>query len=357
MPWTPDSPDDIAARLAAGWEAEFADAVPEGVDASSAIAPWAALARAPALALYTTQLGFAAEVADFFPDTCAVDVVPKHAADAGLYQAAPQAAGGFAAPPAGSTVGTVIPIGVTLGGGAYRVTSAVTVDGTGTESVPVAAVVAGAAGNLAAGTVLALDSPIAGLAAQRLTVDVDGLTGGSDQETLEQLRARVIAWRRRRGHGGGPGDYTAWAQNVYPLAIIKELPLWSGLGSVGLAVAFPGRAATSTEMSRIQAAVLAARPVTVSALTVLAATITPLALTIALDPDTTAVRAAVTAAYAAFLAAEPGIGGTVDYSRLRAALSSASGEYRHRLTTPVADVVAGTTEMFIPGSTTWASWS
>lgn len=356
MPWAPDSPDTIAARLAAGWEEEFADVTPDGVDASSAVAPWSALARAPGDVLYGVELGFAAEVQDFWLDTCDESLVAEQAARLGLYQAPAQAHSGFANPPAGSTPGTIIPINATLGGGLYRVTAPVTIDGTGTESVPITAVTAGAAGEVEDGAVLNFDSPIGGLAAQQLTVDADGITGGSKQETLEELRQRAIAWRRRRPMGGGPGDYATWATNVYPRAIVKELPLWGGLGRVGVAVAFPGHTATPTEVSRIQAAIEARMPIDVAALAVLAATVTPLTLTLAIDPDTTAVREAVTASYAAFLAGEPGIGGTVDISRLNEAISSAAGEYRHRLTSPSVDVVAGATELFIPGVITWAAW-
>lgn len=356
MPWTPDAPDVIAARLATGWEGEFADAAPGGVDASSAVAPWSALARTPAEALYGTQMGFAAEVQDFWIDTCDESLVPAQAARLGLYQAPAQRNSGSANPPAGSTPGTLIAIGATLAGGLYRVTVSIEVDGSGAESVPIEAVDFGAAGALDPGTILEFDSPIGGLAAQQLTVDGEGVSGGSPQETLEQLRQRAIAWRRRRPQGGGPSDYATWATNVYSQAIVKELPLWGGLGRVGVAVAFPGRVATTTEINRIRDAIEAQMPIDVMALTVLAATVTPLDLQLAIDPDTTAVRAAVTASYAAFLAAEPGIGGEVDLSRLGEAISSAAGEYRHRLLSPTTDPVAGATELFIPGTIDWAAW-
>ncbi|MBW6402025.1 baseplate J/gp47 family protein [Roseomonas sp. HJA6] len=357
MPWIPDAPEAIAARLAAAWEAEFQHEVPDGVDASTAVAPWSALARSPAQALYGTQLGFAAEVRDFWLDACDEDLVPEQAARLGLSQAVAQRSGGNANPPAGSTVGTVIPVNATLGGGRYRVTGARTVDGTGTEVVPILAVTAGVAGDVAAGTVLAFDSPIAGLAAQQLTVDADGISGGSEQETMEELRQRAIAWRRRRPKGGGPGDYISWTQAIYPKAIVKELPLWAGLGRVGVVVGMaPGRAATSTELSRIGTALRAQAPLDVADLTAMSAVIVPFDLTLAVDPDSTAVRAAVQAALATFLAAEPGIGGTVDLSRLWEAISSAAGEYRHRIIAPAADVVGTTRQLFVPGTITWVAW-
>lgn len=361
MGYTPDTPDQIAARLAAAGEAEFAAVQPDGVDASSANAPLAALYRAPAQALYLAGLALAAEVQDFWLDTCDVGLVPEQAARLGLSQAPAQRSGGFANPAAGAVPGTIIPANATLGGGLYRVTVATTLDGSGAEDVPLEAVAAGIAGDLPAATVLALDSPIAGLAAQSLTVDANALTGGSAQETLEQLRARAIVWRRRRPKGGGPGDYIAWTQAIYPNAIVKELPLWAGLGRVGVAVAFvaadgSARVATGTEQTRIGQALVAQAPLDAAAITVLAATLTPLPLTIKLLPDTTAVRAAIANAFALFLAAEPGIGGTVELSRLDEALSSAAGEYAHRRTTPAAAVVAGATELLVPGTITYEAW-
>ncbi|MDO9501381.1 baseplate J/gp47 family protein [Falsiroseomonas sp.] len=362
MGFTPDTPAQIASRLAAAGEAEFAAIPPDGVDASSANAPLAVLYRAPAQALYLAGLALAAEVQDFWLDTCDVTLVPEQAARLGLSQAPAQRAGGFGAPAPGATPGTIIPAEATLGGGLYRVTAATTLDGTGVEAVPLEAVSAGVAGDLAAGTLLALDSPIAGLAAQSLTVDANGLTGGSAQETLEQLRARAITWRRRRPKGGGPGDYIAWTQAVYPNAIVKELPLWGGLGRVGVAVAFVGadggaRVATTTEQSRILDALVAQAPLDAEAITVLAATLTPLDLTIAVTPDTTAVRAAVSNAFALFLRAEPGIGGTVELSRLDEALSSAAGEFANRRTAPATPVVAGETVLLVPGTITFEAWS
>ena len=71
-------------------------------------------------------------------------------------------------------------------------------------------------------------------------------------------------------------------QALYPKAIVKELPLWGGLGRVGVAVAFaPGRVATTTELSRIEVALVAQAPIDAEAITVLAATVTACALSAA----------------------------------------------------------------------------
>jgi len=357
MPYDPQSPDQIAARMAAAAEADFAGIAADGVDASSANAPLAVVYGPPALALYGQRLTISAQVDDFFVDKCRVELVPAHAARWGLSQAAAQYAGGFASAPSGSASGTPIPAGTTLGSGLYQVAVTGAANGAGTESIAIVATIAGVAANLAPGTVLALDSPIAGLAAQQLTIDADGLTGGSEQETQEQLRGRTVATIRRRSKGGGPGDYITWVQNLYPAAIVRELPLWTGLGTCGVAVAFPGRTASSTEVTRIQAALAAAAPVTVSAITVVAATITPVALGLSVSPDNTSTRAAISSAFAAFLAAEPGIAGLLEMSRLDAALSSAAGEYAHRRTAPAGNIQAGAAELLVPGTITYAAWT
>jgi uncharacterized phage protein gp47/JayE len=131
-----------------------------------------------------------------------------------------------------------------------------------------------------------------------------------------------------------------------------------GLGSVGVVVAtgsaLAPTAPTPAELARVQEVLDANRPVTALALAV-PATIAPLALTIRLEPDTAAVRGAVTEGLRLFLAGEPGIGGVIRRSRLSEAISSASGEFAHRLDLPAADVALAPTALATLGAITWAA--
>lgn len=359
MPYAPPTPQEISDRLSAGFESAFRDVTPEGVDATSANAPFGVLADVLAQGLYGNHLHLGTLARDFFVDTCDASLVPRHAARWGLSQ--------IPAEPAAGTVqfagadGTALPAGIILtapSGALYTTQASVTIAG-GTASVPVEAEEPGAAGNQPAGTVLQLVSPVAGLSAQSATVDAQGLSGGFDTETLEALRSRTIARIRRRSRGGGPGDYEDWVRNIDPnVGWVAEKPLWVGLGSVGVVVAMrPGRAPTEVELDRIEAGLAAVRPIAVRQLVVLPAVIRPVDLVLRVTPDTTAVRAAVAEAFALFLAAEPGIGGTIDWMRLNAALSSAAGQYSHRMPSPAADIVLGATELAVPGTIAWEPWS
>lgn len=78
-----------------------------------------------------------------------------------------------------------------------------------------------------------------------------------------------------------------------------------------------------------------------------------MAVTVALNPDTTATRAAATAALAQQLREDATIGGTIHLSRLDAALQNASGEFSHARSAPAADVTAAATTLSILGTVTF----
>lgn len=100
----------------------------------------------------------------------------------------------------------------------YKVVAAVQI-GTGATAVSVKCTTAGSAGNLAAGVTLTLVDPIAGVSGT-LTVDVAGLAGGEEQETVDNWRARVVdEWQvvtTRGARSGKPEDYRFWAKSAHP---------------------------------------------------------------------------------------------------------------------------------------------
>ena len=356
MPLPLPQPGEIAERLAAGFEAGFAPMLAPGevVDARSPTSPLAILGRVQSMAAFELHLALQRLAEELFPDTASADLA-RHAGVWGVPRRA-------AVPAAGNVTftgvdGLVLPSGIALQLG---ITGAVTTAGGiiagGTLTVPAVAAAAGAAGNVPAGTLLPLVAPIAGLTAQAATVAAGGLTDGLDEEAEEDWRGRVLARIRAGVPYGQAGGYARWALDVPGVAAAAERPGWLGLGSVGVVVAggtarapvVPGAAL----LASVQAALDANRPVTALAVAV-PVTLQPVALQIRLAPDTAAVRAAVAEAFALFLAAEPGIGGTVARSRLSEALSSAAGEYSHRLDAPAADIALGPAVLAVPGAITW----
>jgi uncharacterized phage protein gp47/JayE len=94
----------------------------------------------------------------------------------------------------------------------YQTTADATVSTTPTP-VSLRANTAGAAGNLAAGAILALVAgpPGGGVDSSAVVVSMDG---GADEETDDELRVRVLARIQKPPMGGDASDYEAWALQV-----------------------------------------------------------------------------------------------------------------------------------------------
>ena len=82
------------------------------------------------------------------------------------------------------------------------------------DLISVNAVTAGSVGNLAAGTVLQLETPIAGVAME-VTIASD-FTGGADQESTGDWRLRVAERLSERQRIGDADDYARWAKASHP---------------------------------------------------------------------------------------------------------------------------------------------
>lgn len=237
----------------------------------------------------------------------------------------------------------------------YQTTANATVVGT-VATAPIVAVVAGAAGNRAAGQSLNLVSPVLGV---QPTATAGLLSGGSDQEMDDALRARFIARIQTPPQGGAAPDYVAWALQVPGVTRAWCYPQELGVGTVtvrfvrdndGTGAAIIPDAA---EVAAVQAYINSVRPVT-AATYVLAPTSVPLNFTIqGLVPSTTDVQAAVQAELQDLLLREAVPGGTLLLSHIRAAISAATGENDYVLVSPSANVVMTTGNISTMGSITW----
>ncbi len=308
--------------------------------------------RVQAAALHTVY-GYLDYLArQLLPDTADSDYLDRHASWWGVQRKAASAASGTVTLTA--VDGVVIPAGTVLqraGRGDYQTTAETTAVG-GAITVPVEATFTGAAGNLTAGALLTLVSPIVGAQSTAVAVSI---TGGADTEADEDLRARIRERIRLPPHGGAKHDYITWALELPGVTRAWAYPSHLGLGTVGVTFVLDGREdiiPTSEEVEAVQAYIDARRPVTAD-VTVFAPATDLLDLSIRLTPDTTAARLAVEAELRDFLGREAEPGGTIYLSRLREAISSADGEYRHDLISPAADVVLATGHIAILGTITW----
>lgn len=258
--------------------------------------------------------------------------------------------------------GTLIPkqtVYVRDDGVTYETTADVFI-GLGITVVNVVALEAGANSNLGAGETLTLESPIVGVDSDA-TVDSQGISGGSDEETDEELRARLLQRLRDPPTGGSDQDYIAWALSIAGVTRAWVFRHENGLGTVTVRFVrdndvpiFPD----AGEVTTVQDYIDSQRPTTAE-VTVEAPTQLDVDFDIALDPDTTAIRDEVAASLTELLQreGEPGDGlgaGTILLSQIRTAIGVAVGDGDYTLTDPVADVVPAVGELPVLGTITWS---
>lgn len=227
----------------------------------------------------------------------------------------------------------------------------------GVATADVQAVLAGAAGDTTAGAaVLQLSPALAGVV---LEVEVlsPGLLDGSDAETDEELRARVVARLRAGSRGGSAADYEVWALEVGGVSRAWALPLHLGPGTVGVTffVSSGGGAPIpdSGKVAEVQAYIDARRPVTAEA-TVFAPGLANVNVTLAVTPNTTAVHAAVQTALEELFEREAAPGATILLSHIREACSTAAGETNSVVTVPSADVTVAGGSVAVLGTLTFS---
>lgn len=236
----------------------------------------------------------------------------------------------------------------------YQTTALGTISG-GSTTVAVVAVEGGAASNAVAGVALSLVSPVTGVNGSA-TVASGDLTGGSDRETDDALRDRLLARIHQPPHGGAANDYEAWALEVAGVTRAWVYPAELGLGTVTVRFVRDDDASIipdAAEVAAVQAHIDALRPVTAQ-VTVVAPVAVPLNFTIQLTPNTATVRAAVQAELEDLIKRESEPGGAILLSHIREAISIAAGETNSIVTVPAADVTHTTGQMATMGTITWA---
>src|SRR5699024_2421374 len=95
--------------------------------------------------------------------------------------------------------GSVIPEGFIITTGddiPFETTEESEIDGTGESEVPIQAIEPGTVGNVPAGTITEIINPIVGIDS---VINQEGTTGGRDEETDEEFRARYILSVSRGG--------------------------------------------------------------------------------------------------------------------------------------------------------------
>lgn len=237
----------------------------------------------------------------------------------------------------------------------YTLDADVTIAG-GTATGAVTAVEAGAAGNAVEDTRLTLTSPIGGIQSVTL-VGADGLTGGNDIESDEELRARVIRRWQQPSQGGAKHDYVDWALEIPGVTRAWSYPLQLGDGTVMVIIVMDNKIGTIIpsigEVATAQAYIDTKRPATAD-VSVIAPTAVAVDFEVHLNPNTLAVQTAVRAELEDFIRRESEPGGTLYASRIDEAVSAATGEFDHAVITPAGNVVRTFGEISVLGNITFA---
>ncbi len=175
-----------------------------------------------------------------FPQSAEGPSLDRHAQLRGLARLSGTCASGqivFGRDEAGENV-VVIPAGtVCLTEGLIRfetLTEGVIEAGTTQVSLPARAVSAGSAGNVFAGRITMMSLPPSGCAWCR---NPAAMTGGRDEESDAELRARVLSTYARLPNGANAAYYESEALSRPGVAAVNVLPRVNGRGSVGVVVA------------------------------------------------------------------------------------------------------------------------
>lgn len=294
----------------------------------------------------------------------------NHAYEYGLTRKSATAATGVCT--ATGTNGVSISAGTQLlsaAGQVYETDSAVTISG-GVASLNFTASEAGEDGNDEAGISLTFVTPITGVNTSA-TVDSDGISGGADEETDDELRARILFRKRYPPHGGAAFDYEAWALEVSGVTRAWCFSEYSGSGTVGVAFVrdndtatiIPNSAQRTTVRDYIVSHTDPATGITVGCpvtaepgLTMIELTPLSVDLEISIYPNTSAVTNAVEDAIEDLIKTEGGPGETIYLSKISEIISLTPSEERHTIISPTTDITANTSQVHVLGTITFTNY-
>lgn len=241
------------------------------------------------------------------------------------------------------TNGTTIPEGteLQLADGTLFVSTADAAVSSGSASVSVRASVAGADGNADAGAKISLTGPIAGIDSDGVVAS-GGLSGGSDEEDIEDYRTRLLLRIQTPPRGGAEGDYVTWALEVAGVTRAWEFPHRMGVGTMALTfvrdddddlIPDAGEVATVQEYVDGKAPADIRSYSNTQRVFVFAPVAHHVTMTVAIAPNTAAVQDAVKASIAdLFLREAEPEESTPLLSRIDEAISTATGETDHEIT-------------------------
>jgi uncharacterized phage protein gp47/JayE len=257
--------------------------------------------------------------------------------------------------------GTVVPIATQLtapNGTQYETTQLTVLLADAPITVTARALDPGSQGNLDAGDTITVSTPVPGLDNEATVVEMDG---GTDEETDDELRFRVLKRIRQPPQGGDKTDYEQWALAVPGCTRAWASPLEMGMGTVTVRVMFDdlradrGGFPIQTDLLAVQNYLDTVRPVAVKDFWVLSPIPQRVDVVISkLDPDTTAVRGGIEASITQMLF-EKAIPGQTIYAAWKSyAIMSAPAVIAFDLVNNTDDVMPSPGHMAVLGDINYA---
>jgi uncharacterized phage protein gp47/JayE len=288
-----------------------------------------------------------------FPDVSEIEFLERQASLFGLSRNAPDF--GHYEVEATGTNGSVIPAGTRFNSSAgyeYESDAEVTISG-GVATVAITALLAGTEPNLVEGAVLTFESPISNVDS---TVEVTSVVeDGTDEETDDELRTRLLERMTAPAHGGNEADYIAWAKEITGVTRVWVYPLELGPGTVLVRFARDDDASPipdAGEVTEVQEHIDEEAPAHAT-VTVAAPVDAPQNFTLSITPDTSVMREAIEAELEDFILREGEPGGTLLISAIRTTIGSVPGLEDYTLTIPAADVTLAANQLPSMGTITW----
>jgi uncharacterized phage protein gp47/JayE len=230
----------------------------------------------------------------------------------------------------------------------YQTTEDAAQDGT----AQVECLIPSAAGNRMAGEILGMVSPIRGVHPDVLA---GTLSGGSNAESDDSLRERLLMRIQQQPQGGALHDYIAWALEVPGVTRVWPSPEEPETGFVTVRFVRDDDVDMIPSMDDVQKVydhIDTLKPVQAK-LVVVAPIPESLFFEISLTPDTLATREAVENELRDLLFREAAPGATILLSHIKSAISLAFGEIDHTLVQPTGNVTHGKGRIAVFGGITW----
>lgn len=232
--------------------------------------------------------------------------------------------------------------------------------GAGSTPVSLRCTTTGSVGNLIPGQTLTLVDPVPGCAST-LTIDASGITGGAEDELLDDWRIRVAdEWRvvvTRGARSGKPDDFRFWAKSAHPSvtgALIQMHTL--GMGTVVVRPICNGltdRLPTPAVLDAVAAYLLNIAPATADwRVVVPVKRFVTASIDLLPGFDTAPNRSAIAGAVSAAVLAEESETSLLALAEIDAAIATVTSQYTR--IEPTADVAVGAGEVLVLSPIVWA---